>query len=341
MKSVASIVAAAVLVCLLGAAAWLWTPDKPLKTLEAKYLRSPDDLIEVAGTRLHVRDDGPRTAPAVIMIHGFASSLQTWEPWARALEARFRVVRFDLPGSGLSSPDPRGDYTDARTLQVLLALMDRLGIARASLVGNSIGGRIAWTFAAEHPDRVDTLVLVSPDGFASSGFAYGVAPKVSAMLGLMRYVLPRALVRASLRPAYGEPSALTGPTVTRYRDLMRAPGGRQALLSRMRETVLVDPRPRLRRITAPVLLVWGERDGMIPFRNAKDYMRELPDARLVTFPRLGHVPQEEAPARSIGPVLAFLSERGAGAPESLSRFAARPPRPAGSQSPASRSAAPQ
>jgi pimeloyl-ACP methyl ester carboxylesterase len=308
MMRIGLTVAAVVAVSLLAAAAWLWTPDKPLRTLEAKYLRSPNDMIEIAGVRLHVRDDGPKTAPTIIMIHGFGSSLQTWEPWARLLDTRFRVVRFDLPGSGLSSPDPRGDYTDARTISILLALMDRLGIAKASLIGNSIGGRIAWTFAADHPDRVDKLVLISPDGFASPGFDYGKPPKVPATLGLMRYVLPRSLLRASLKPAYGDPSALTDQTVTRYYDLMLAPGVRQALLTRMKETVLVDPRPRLKRIKAPVLLLWGERDGMIPFSNARAYLQNLPNARLVSLPDLGHVPQEEAPTRSIEPVLTFLSE---------------------------------
>jgi pimeloyl-ACP methyl ester carboxylesterase len=308
MKRIGSMMGLATLVCLLAAAAWLWTPDKPLRTLEAKYLRSPNDMIEVAGTRLHVRDDGPKTAPAVIMIHGFGSSLQTWEPWAQSLEGKFRVVRFDLPGSGLSAPDPQGDYTDARSLQVLLALMDRLGIAKASLIGNSIGGRIAWTFAAQYPDRTNKLVLISPDGFASPGFAYGQAPKVPAALGLMRYVLPKALLRANLKPAYGDPSALTDQTVTRYHDLMLAPGVRQALLYRMRETVLVDPRPLLHRISAPVLLVWGTKDGMIPVSNAKDYMENLPNAQLAEFPDLGHVPQEEAPAASLPPILEFLTQ---------------------------------
>jgi pimeloyl-ACP methyl ester carboxylesterase len=314
MKRIGSIIAAAVLVALLAAAAWLYTPDKPLKVLEAKYLRSPQDMIEVAGTRLHVRDDGPKDksanpAPVVIMIHGFGSSLQTWEPWALALEPTYRVIRFDLPGSGLSAPDPKGDYTDTRTITVLLALMDRLGVAKASLIGNSIGGRIAWTFAALHPDRVDKLVLISPDGFASPGFDYGHAAKVPAVLGVMRYVLPKSLLRDNLKLAYGDPAALTDRTVTRYHDLMLAPGGRQALLSRMKETVLVDPRPLLKRIQAPVLLVWGERDGMIPFGNAKDYLQYLPHARLIALPALGHVPQEEAPTQSLPPVLDFLNER--------------------------------
>jgi pimeloyl-ACP methyl ester carboxylesterase len=307
MKRIGLVIAAAVAVVLLAAAAWLWTPDKPLSTLEAKYLRSPNDMIEIAGIRLHVRDDGPKAAPAILMIHGFGSSLQTWEPWAKLLDTKFRVVRFDLPGSGLSSPDPKGDYTDSRTISIILALMDRLGIAKTSVIGNSIGGRIAWTFAAEHPDRVDRLVLISPDGFASPGFEYGHAPKVPATLGLMRYVLPKGLLRASLKPAYGDPAALTDQTVNRYYDLMLAPGVRQALLTRMRDTVLVDPRPLLERIKAPVLLLWGQRDGMIPFSNAQAYLQTLPNARLVALPTLGHVPQEEAPETSVGPVLAFLS----------------------------------
>ena len=115
-------------------AAGLWTPDKDLASLEAKYLDAPGDRVDVAGVRLHVRDSGPKNAPAVILLHGFGASLHTWEPWAQGLAADHRVIRFDLPGSGLSAPDPTGDYTDERSLQLLLALMDTLGVARASVV---------------------------------------------------------------------------------------------------------------------------------------------------------------------------------------------------------------
>jgi len=285
---------------------WLWTPDKPLAELQAKYLRAPQDMIDVAGTRLHVRDDGPHKAPAVLMLHGFGSSLQTWEPWAKSLENEFRVVRVDLPGSGLSPPDPSGIYTDARTIDVLVALLDRLGIAKTSVIGNSIGGRIAWRMAAAQPERVERLVLVSPDGFASPGFEYGKAPALPSIVNLMRYVLPKALLRMNLKPAYGNPDALTEDTVTRYHDLMLAPGSRTAVLARMRQSVLVEPEPLLRSIHVPVLLVWGVKDAMIPIANAADYTRTLPDSRLVTFPNLGHVPQEEAPTESIVPVRAFL-----------------------------------
>lgn len=284
----------------------LWTPDRDRASLEAAYLAAPGDLVEVAGVRLHLRDSGPKDAPAVILIHGFGSSLHTWEPWAQVLAADHRVIRFDLPGSGLSAADPTGDYTDARSLQLLVALMDRLGVAHASVVGHSIGGRIAWTFAARHPERVDKLVLVAPDGFASPGFAYGTPPEMPSSVQLMRYVLPKPLLRMSLEPAYADPSLLSDALTTRYHDLMLAPGSRDALIARMQQTTLVDPLPLLRGIRAPTLLLWGEADAMIPVANAADYLKAIPDARLVSLPGVGHLPHEEAAQRSIVPVGAFL-----------------------------------
>ena len=302
-----ALVAGAIVLCsVVALAVWLWTPDKDRAVLERDYLATPRDLVTVAGTSLHVRDTGPRSAPAVVLLHGFGASLHTWEPWAKALEADHRVIRFDLPGSGLSAPDTTGDYTDKRSLQLLSALMDQLGVARASLIGNSIGGRIAWKFAADSPQRVDKLVLISPDGFASPGFAYGKKPEVSSLLSLMRYALPKPMLRMNLEPAYAQPQRLSDAVLTRYHDLMLAPGVRGALLARMEQTALEDPLPTLRRITAPTLLLWGERDQMIPFANSADYLRALPNARLVALADAGHVPQEEVPEAALAPVRNFL-----------------------------------
>jgi len=286
---------------------WLWTPDLPRAVLEARYLARPGDMLDIAGTRLHVRDTGPRDAPALVLLHGFGASLHTWEPWAAELEKRYRVVRFDLPGSGLSPPDPSGDYSEARNLALVEALLDRLGLARATLVGNSVGGRIAWRFAAAYPARVARLVLVAPDGFASPGFEYGRPHAVSPVLHAMRFVLPAFVLRMSLEPAYGDKAAMTEALAARYHDLLRAPGARAATAQRLAQTVLADPAPLLPRIAVPVLLLWGEKDAMIPVANAQDYLRLLPDARLATFPELGHVPHEEAPARSLAPLADFLA----------------------------------
>jgi len=295
------------LILLLGLAFWLWTPDRSREKLEAQYLNSPGDLVDMGGFRLHVRHTGPKTAPTIILLHGFGSSLQTWDGWAGQLEHTYRVVRLDLSGAGLSDPDPTGDYTDARTHALILKLMDKLGIKQAVFVGNSLGGRIAWTFAAKHTDRVSKLVLISPDGFASPGFAYGHKAEVPVLLSVMSYVLPKALYRPNIDAAYADPKRLTEAVFERYYDLTLAPGSRNALLARMQQTVLVDPRPILPKITQPVLLLWGKKDALIPVANAQDYLKALPNVSLVTFESLGHVPHEEGAAESLVPLWAFLN----------------------------------
>ena len=300
---------AVVFVLLIGAGILLFTPDESRAALEAKYHVAASDYVEVAGLRVHVSDQGPRDAPAVILLHGFGSSLQTFDAWARALSTRFRIVRFDLPGFGLTGAEPSGDYSDARGLAVMAGLMDRLGLVRASLVGNSMGGRLAWMFAAAFPARVDKLILISPDGFASAGFDYGRAPDVPLMLRLLPYTLPKFMLRMTLAPAYADQRRLTDDVVTRYWDFMRAPGVRQAIIDRTAQTILQDPVPSLHKIQAPVLLLWGEEDAMIPISNAEDYVAAIPQAKLVRLSRLGHVPQEEAPAASLLPVQDFLTQK--------------------------------
>jgi pimeloyl-ACP methyl ester carboxylesterase len=295
------------LILLLLGALLSWTPDKRPEELEAKYAQPPSRFVDVARLRLHVRITGPEAAPAIVMLHGLGASLHTWEAWAAGLP-EYRVIRFDLPGFGLTGPDPTNDYSDARSVAVITALLDELGVPRASLVGHSLGGRIAWQFAAAHPERVDRLVLVSPDGFASPGFEYGKAPQVPAIAALMRYALPRFVLRMNLEPGYADPSVVTDELLTRYHDLLRAPGVRGALLDRTRQIMLRDPAPILRGIRAPVLLLWGDQDAMIPFRNSADYLSLLPDSRLAPLPGVGHLPQEEAPERSLAPVRAFLSD---------------------------------
>lgn len=285
----------------------LYTPDKPRDTLISAYARSPDDFLPLAGLQLHVRDDGPGDAPAVVMLHGLGGSLHSWEPWALALASEFRVIRFDFPGSGLSPPDPTGDYSTARDLEVLAALLDALNVRQVSLIGHSMGGRIAWNFAAKNPERIQRLVLVAPDGFASPGFEYDAPAVLPRSMAIMNFTLPRALYRSVLAPAYARPSFISEQLLTRYHDLMLAPGARQAFIGRMQQTVLVDPVPLLNTLHMPTLVLWGESDGMIPVSNASDYLAALPDATLITFPDVGHLPQEEAAAQSLPPVQQFLS----------------------------------
>lgn len=297
---------AALPLLLIFAVWWLYTPDKPRAALEARYATAPSQFLELDGVRLHLRDTGPRAAPAIIFLHGFGSSLQTWDEVAGALEGDFRVIRLDLPGFGLTGADSTGDYSDARSHAVIQALMGRLGLERVALVGSSMGGRIAWSFASAHPERVSRLVLMAPDGFASPGIGYEQAPRVPLLMRVLPYTLPGGMLRASLTPAYGDPAVMTEALFERYRDMMLAPGVRQAILDRMAQHVLPRPEPLLARIRLPVLLLWGDADRMVPVTNAQDYLRALPDARLVALPGIGHVPMEEAAPEVVRVLREFL-----------------------------------
>ena len=126
------------------------------------------------------------------------------------------------------------------------------------------------------------------------------------MVRALPYTLPAFMVRASMSPAFANPAGMDDALVERYRDFMLAPGVRPAMIARMEQVTMVPPEPLLRTIKAPTLLLWGEQDGMIPFANAADYLRTMPNAKLAALPGLGHVPQEEAPARALEPVLDFL-----------------------------------
>lgn len=223
----------------------------------------------------------------------------------RMLAPGFRVIRLDLPGFGLTGPDPTGDYSDARTTALLAAMLDDLGIARAHAIGSSMGGRYAWRFAADHPDRVDRLVLMAPDGFSTAP-ADGRPARIPWYFRLLPWMLPERPLRNISAAGYADPAALTDAIFTRTHDLLRAPGVRRAMLARMAAMTRDDPTPILARITAPTLLLWGDTDRMIPHTHAADYERAIPHAQTVVLPALGHAPMEEAPEASLAPVFAFL-----------------------------------
>jgi pimeloyl-ACP methyl ester carboxylesterase len=286
---------------------WAWTPDKDPAQLRAKYAQAPSAFTKIAGTNLHYRDSGSKTAPALVFLHGFGSSLHTWDEWSKSLEKNYRVIRLDLPGFGLSGENDDNDFSDTHDIAVIMGLLNELGVNKASLIGNSLGGKLAWRIASTYPDRVEKLVLISPDGFASEGFDYDKQPEPSFMLSAMTIALPKPLLKMSLAPAYANTNSLTTAMVDRYHDLMRAPGVRKSIVARFNQTVLKDPVPLLKNIQADTLLMWGENDAMIPIANASDYLKVIPKVRLDVLPNTGHLPQEEHVQPGLTVLQKFLS----------------------------------
>jgi len=284
----------------------LWTPDLERAELEKRYVASKPQIIEVDGLQVHYKATGPEGAPALLLLHGFGSSLQAWDDWSVKLEQKYRVIRMDLPGFGLTGASPAHDYSEEKDLAVLTHFADKLGLEKFSVIGHSMGGKMAWSLAASQPERVQALVLMAPDGFPEAK-DIGTKPyEVPAIMGLIKYFLPKYLVRKSIEPAFAEVDALSDALVNRYYDMLRAPGVRAAILERSNQTIYTDPVPRLKAIKAPTLLIWGDQDQMIPSTNAQSYTNVLSNSTTVLVPKLGHLLQEEQPEKGLTAVMQFL-----------------------------------
>jgi pimeloyl-ACP methyl ester carboxylesterase len=292
-----------------------WAPDIPVDELKMRWARPPSRFIEVNGQQVHLRDEGPSNDPVpIFLLHGTASSLHTWQGWAEGLRDQRRVIRVDLPGFGLTGPNRQDDYSIARYVLFVRALADRLGIDRFAIAGNSLGGEIAWMTAATLPERVDRLILV--DAAAWPPESIGLKQKVPIGFRLARTpvvrrlvaeLLPRTVVRDSLRELYGDPAKVTPDLVDLYSDMARRTGNREALVRRFQQGNEGVDLALLKKIKAPTLILWGGRDRLLPPALGERLAREIPHARLVVFPGLGHVPQEEDPRETLAVVRPFLA----------------------------------
>lgn len=287
----------------------VWAPDRPVEALQARWAPPPSQFVAIDGMQVHLRDEGPRDDPVpIVLIHGTSDSLHTWDGWTRSLVERRRVIRFDLPGFGLTGPDPGDNYAVDRYVRFVIAVLDRLGVRECVLAGNSLGGQIAWETAFAAPLRVRQLVLVDAGGYAFVPQGVPVAfrlARLPAVRPLFEHLLPRGVVLSSVRNVYGDPARVTPELVDRYYDMALRAGNRRALGIRMDAVMASDVR-RLSALALPTLVIWGGRDRLIPLQWGRRFEQDIRGARLVVFDELGHVPHEEDPQQTVRVVRQFL-----------------------------------
>ncbi len=262
--------------------------------------------------QVHLRDEGPHDDPApIVLLHGTSASLHTWDGWAQALREKRRVIRFDLPGFGLTGPNAENDYSMDAYVRFVKAVMSQLDVQRFVIGGNSLGGQVAWATAAALPDRVTALILVDAEGYPPESFQHQPVPvgfRIAAMPGLRllaQYTLPRGIVERSIQNVYGDPSKVTPELVDLYSAMTLREGNRKALGRRIEQGYTGDV-GQLKAIKVPTLILWGGQDKLIPPEVGQRFAREIAGSKLVVFDNLGHVPQEEDPARTVAEVRRFL-----------------------------------
>ncbi len=287
----------------------------PLDRLKARYASadSGSRFIELDGFNVHYRDEGSRDKPVLVMIHGVVASLHTWDDWVPAFAPHYRIIRFDVPGFGLTGPKRSGDYSGERMIRIFGLLLDHLRIDKVSIAGNSLGGYIAWNFALAQPARVEKLVLIDPAGYQMRKVPWMIAS--AALPGstvAMPMWMPRALIAQGIKEVYGEPGRIKSGVVDRYYDLSRRPGNRRAMMEIFRVLLKVNKDElegtgqRVAAIKAPTQLMWGERDRWISPKHVPLWKRDLPGIQVRTYPGVGHIPMEEIPEQTAADALRFL-----------------------------------
>lgn len=299
-----------VIIAAAGAAVGLWYKSAgegvSPATLEAKYMTGADRFVQIAGVRVRVREEGSSDAPVIVLLHGYTHSLETWDAWAEELAKTHRVIRYDLLGHGLTGPDPKKRYAPAERAAFLRDVFDALNVEKASVAGNSLGGLIAWRFAADNPERVEKLILVDAAAYSINGVTDEPVPIPPAMDVFLR-TAPEAGVAATVAFVYADDSKIRPERVEALRDMMRRKGNGQAFVDHIAEFTLPDPSADLARIAAPTLILWGREDALIPVAQGEMLEDAIPDARLIIYDGAGHAPQEEIPEQSVSDALAFLA----------------------------------
>jgi pimeloyl-ACP methyl ester carboxylesterase len=279
--------------------------DLPLSELRARYAPAPSRFTQIEGMSVHYRDEGQ--GHPLVLLHGASSSLHTWDGWADMLRTHRRVIRLDMPGFGLTGPAPDRDYSVARLARVVGKLLDKLGIEQADLAGNSLGGRVAVTFALASPRRARRLILIDAAGLSGQTPPRLFRVARSRIGGiLVRWLGPRFLVRANVEEVYADKSRISEELIDRYQAMALRAGNRQAVLDRVSgpQGPVLDG--LLKQLRLPTLLQWGAQDRWIPLSFGQRMHSGIAGSELIVYPKVGHVPMEEQPFVTARDADAFL-----------------------------------
>lgn len=269
---------------------------------------------DIHGLKVHYRDQGATDAPVIVMIHGLADSLHSWESLVHALVNDFRIIRFDVPGFGLTGGLPQGSddqYTAKTWIKYIDGLLDKLGVKKAHIMGNSLGGYIAWNYALARPDKTQSLFLIAPAAFP--------VPKLPLSIRLTKYrilrplrlkVTPRVLMSKVVHKVYADSSIVTPKLVDRYYEMAIRQGNRYSYMHVFKRIIArqkVYPE-KLAELKAKTMVVFGDTDRIIPHTQLEKWQKEVPHVKTNLYPNVGHCPQVEAPGLVIDDFLQFLKD---------------------------------
>ena len=282
-----------------------WHNDVTVNELAQKYAYPDSKWIEIDGQAIHYREAG-KGAP-ILLLHDEGSSMHTWQHWCDSLSGKYTVYCVDLPGFGLTGPNLRGSYSAFMYASFLEHFTDTLGLEKFTLAGVGLGAQIAWFFAAEHPERLDKLILMDAKGYEKTGPSWlTVMAQTPLVNRVMWQITPRAFFKLMLQEIYADDRLITDSLVQRHFDLALRPGNRKAFTDRASVRDNRPPSDFIEKIKTPTLLLWGAEDAIISTSYAYEFHRHIRGSLIKIYQNTGHWPQEENGAESAADVKAFL-----------------------------------
>jgi pimeloyl-ACP methyl ester carboxylesterase len=263
--------------------------------------------VEVEGARVRYSDRGE--GPPVVLVHGFASALETWDLIAPTLEKNHRVIRLDLKGFGWTDR-PEGDYSPVAEARIVLGLMDARGVPDAAVVGHSWGSSVVLSMALAAPERVTKIALYDAWVYEEQLPTFFLWSRSAGLGELLFSAFYKERPDDKIAHAFYNPQVVTQKLVEEVDEALERPGTVAAALAAVRAQHYAEIQARYRTIQQPTLLLWGREDEVTTLPFGERLSRELPHSRLVVYPRCGHFPMLEAASASTAELLAFLDSPG-------------------------------
>ncbi len=304
------------LIIAVGGFFYLKTPDSDPETVRKKYTNQYSKFADNGkGLKVHYRDQGNPDGPPLMLIHGSSASLHTFEPMVTHLKDKYRIISLTLPGHGLTGPHPKDDYSSSGYHEAIDLVSKELNLTNFAITGNSLGGWLSWRYTLKNPDKINALILLNAAGMPlrkgetrpPSNLAFKLA-RYSAGRFLLQNITPRSLVEKSLLQTVTVKESVTEEVIERYYNLVRLPGNRSAASLRRQARIETGYADKFGTIKAPTLIIWGKDDQLIYASAAQSFKDRKPDARVIIYENVGHIPMEEVPARTAKDIDTFLSE---------------------------------
>lgn len=280
--------------------------DIPMDELKAKYCTADSKFMELDGMQVHYRVEGE--GKPVVLIHGTGACLQTWDVWTDTLKKYYKVIRLDMPGFGITGPRPDKDYSAIRYAEFLDEFLGKLGVDTIALAGNSLGGEIAWHYAAMYPGKVSHLILIDPGGYYRKSTENALSvfrlARIKWLASLISQLDTKIIVKQTLKDVYYDDAKISDKEIEMYHDMSLRAGNREAFSERVQQ-IDREGKPDLSPIKAKTLLLWGKEDRLIDVSLAEKF-KVIPGIRTILYDKVGHSPQEEIPQQSVKDAIGFI-----------------------------------